>query len=540
MLLAELVAASDEVAATRSRKAKNATLVRTLQALDPLELAAGVAYLSGEPRQERLDLGPSAVFGVEATPAAEPSLTVADVDTTLQAIADVEAGTGSRTRRLDLLADLLGRATGHEQDFLRRLVLRELRQGALAGLLTQAIAAAAGLPEASVRRAAMLTGDLRRTAVAALTEGEAALAEFGLEVGTALQPMLAQTAASVAEAMADLGEVAVDAKLDGARVQVHRDGDEVRVFTRNLLEVSQRLPDVVAAARSLPVTSVVLDGEALALDEQGRPAAFQDTMQQFGTDASAPSARRAGGQRASEAPGKVGPGGKTEKGDPARRMSVRFFDVLHVDGRDVIDLPLRERIAVLAEAVPPELRIEQLLTADPAEAHEFLRRTLEAGHEGVMVKDLDSPYEAGRRGAAWRKVKPVHTLDLVVLAVEWGSGRRKGWLSNLHLGAYDPEADDFVMLGKTFKGLTDELLTWQTEQLLARETRREGHVVHVRPELVVEIALDGMVRSPRYPGGLAMRFARVRGYRPDKDPRDADTIATARALHAGALPPPID
>ncbi|MBS3941178.1 MAG: ATP-dependent DNA ligase [Actinobacteria bacterium] len=514
MLLSELVTVSDEVAATRSRKAKNAALVRALQALEVDELAAGVAYLSGEPRQDRLDLGPSAVFGIEATPADEASLTVGEVDTTLQAIADVAAGPGSRTRRLELLADLLGRATGPEQDFLRRLVLRELRQGALAGLLTQAIAAAADVPEAAVRRAAMLTGDLRRIAVAALTQGESALAEFGLEVGTALQPMLAQTAASVAEAMADLGEVAVDAKLDGARVQVHRHGDAVRVFTRNLLDVTHRVPDVVAAARSLPVTSIVLDGEALALDEQGRPAAFQDTMQQFGT----------------------APSGESS----AVPLSVRFFDVLHVDGRDVIDLPLRERIGVLAEAVPPDLRIEQLMTADPAEAHEFLRRTLAAGHEGVMVKDLDSPYDAGRRGAAWRKIKPVHTLDLVVLAVEWGSGRRKGWLSNLHLGAYDPEADDFVMLGKTFKGLTDELLTWQTEQLLARQTRREGHVVHVRPELVVEIALDGMVRSPRYPGGLAMRFARVRGYRPDKDPRDADTIGTARALHAGELPPPID
>jgi DNA ligase-1 len=513
MLLSELVAVSDEVAATRSRKAKNAALVRALQALEADELAAGVAYLSGEPRQDRLDLGPSAVFGIEAAPADRASLTVGDVDATLQAIADVAAGPGSRTRRLDLLADLLGRATGPEQDFLRRLVLRELRQGALAGLLTQAIATAADVPETVVRRAAMLTGDLRRIAVAALTEGEAALAEFGLEVGTALQPMLAQTAASVAEAMAALGEVAVDAKLDGARVQVHRNGDEVRVFTRNLLDVTHRVPDVVAAARSLPVTSIVLDGEALALDVEGRPAAFQDTMQQFGSEPT---------------------------GSSAVPLSTRFFDVLHVDGRDVIDLPLRERIGVLASAVPGDLRIAQLLTDDPTEAHEFLRRTLAAGHEGVMVKDLGSPYEAGRRGAAWRKVKPVHTLDLVVLAVEWGSGRRKGWLSNLHLGAYDPDADDFVMLGKTFKGLTDELLTWQTEQLLARETRREGHVVHVRPELVVEIALDGMVRSPRYPGGLAMRFARVRGYRPDKDAREADTIATARALHAGELPPPID
>ncbi|MFA9431342.1 ATP-dependent DNA ligase [Egicoccus sp. AB-alg2] len=516
MLLSELVAVSAEVAATRSRKAKNAALVSALQALEVDELAAGVAYLSGEPRQDRLDLGPSAVFGIEVAPADTPTLTVADVDATLQQVADVPAGTGSRARRLQLLSDLLARATAEEQDFLRRLVLRELRQGALAGLLTQAIAAAAGLPEATVRRAAMLTGDLRLTAVRALTEGESALEGFGLVVGTPLQPMLAQTAGSVAEAIGELGEVAVDAKLDGARVQVHRDGDVVRVFTRNLLDVTHRVPEVVEATLKLRAEQAVLDGEAIALDGEGRPRAFQETMQRFGREREVASV-------SAEVP-----------------LQVRFFDVLHADGRDVLDLSLRERIGVLAATVPDELRIDQLLTHDATEAQEFLRRTLAAGHEGVMVKDLDAPYEAGRRGAAWRKVKPVHTLDLVVLAAEWGSGRRRGWLSNLHLGAYDPDADDFVMLGKTFKGLTDEVLTWQTEQLLARETSRSGHVVHVRPELVVEIALDGLVRSPRYPGGLAMRFARVRGYRPDKEPREADTIATVRALYAGELPPPID
>ncbi|MFA9444793.1 ATP-dependent DNA ligase [Egicoccus sp. AB-alg6-2] len=516
MLLSELVAVSAEVAATRSRKAKNAALVTALRALDRDELEAGVAFLSGEPRQERLDLGPSGVFGIDAEPADDATLTVGEVDATLQAIADVEAGTGSRSRRLQLLADLLARATPQEQEFLRRLVVRELRQGALSGLLTQAVATAAELPEAAVRRAAMLTGDLRRTAVAALTEGAAGLETFRLELGTPLQPMLAQTAATVADAMADLGEVVVDAKLDGARVQVHRNGDAVHAFTRNLLEVTHRVPEVVEAARALAATRVVLDGEVLALDDEGRPHAFQDTMQRFGTE--------------------VAP----ERPADEMRLQVRFFDLLHVDGRDLIDLPLRERLAELADVVPASLRIDQLRTADPAEAHEFLRGTLAAGHEGVMVKDLDAAYEAGRRGAAWRKVKPVHTLDLVVLAAEWGSGRRRGWLSNLHLGAYDPDRDVFVMLGKTFKGLTDSVLAWQTEQLLARETHREGHVVHVRPELVVEIALDGLVRSPRYPAGLAMRFARVRGYRPDKDPRDADTVATARALHAGEVPPPID
>ncbi|GGI06392.1 ATP-dependent DNA ligase [Egicoccus halophilus] len=515
MLFSELVAVSAEVGATRSRKAKTALLTAALRRLAGDELAAGVAFLSGEPRQDRLDLGPSAVGGVEVAAADTATLTVREVDDVLQRIADVAAGTGSRARRLALLRDLLGRATADEQDYLRRLVLRELRQGALAGVLTPAIATTADVPEAAVRRAAMLTGDLRRTAVAALTGGADALARFGLEIGTPLQPMLARTATSVAEAVGELGEVVVDAKLDGARVQVHRDGDRVRVFTRNRLEVTSRVPEVVAVARSLPLQAVVLDGETLALDGQGRPRAFQDTMQRFGREHDLEAA-------SADVP-----------------LQVRFFDVLHLDGRDVLDLPLRDRLEVLARAVPAALRIDQLVTSDAADAQAFLRATLEAGHEGVMVKDLDAPYEAGRRGAAWRKVKPVHTLELVVLAAEWGSGRRRGWLSNLHLGAYDPDTDGFVMLGKTFKGLTDELLGWQTEQLLARQTTRDGPVVHVRPELVVEIALDGLVRSPRYPAGLAMRFARVRGYRPDKAPRQADTIATVRALHAGELPPPI-
>jgi DNA ligase 1 len=515
VLLTELVDVSQQVAGTRSRNRKVALLAAALRGLGADELEAGVAFLAGEPRQERLDLGPAAVYGVEASPAPTSSLTVGEVDAALGAIADVPAGAGSRTRRLELLGGLLARATADEQRFLRGLVLRELRQGALEGILTQAIAVASGVAEGPVRRAAMLTGDLRRTARTALDGGEEALAAFRLVVGTPLQPMLARTAASVVEAVGELGEVVIEAKLDGARVQVHRDRDDVAVFTRNLLDVSHRVPEVVDAALALPVTSAVLDGEALALGPDGRPLAFQDTMQRFGRERDLDEVRT------------------------AVPLSVRFFDVLHLDGRDVLDLPLRRRLDVLRAAVPPDLLVEQLVTADPDEAHGFLRETLRAGHEGVMVKDLDAAYEAGRRGAGWRKVKPVHTLDLVVLAAEWGSGRRRGWLSNLHLGCRADDGEGFVMLGKTFKGLTDEVLTWQTEQLLARETRREGHVVHVRPELVVEIALDGLVRSPRYPGGLALRFARVRGYRPDKGPEAADTLATVRALHAGELEPPI-
>jgi DNA ligase 1 len=524
MQLTELVAASSTVGATRSRTAKVTAMAEVLQHASVDLLPVVVAYLSGEPRQDRLDLGPAAVFGVEVDPVASPQLSVADVDTALQTIADTPAGTGSRTRRIATLTDLLARATADEQDWLRRLAVRELRQGALAGLLTAAIARAADVPEAEVRRAAMLSGDLRTTAVVALTEGREGLGRFRLAVGTPLEPMLAATAASVTDALRDAtsgdtaGPVVVEAKLDGARVQVHRDGDDVVVYTRNLNDVTHRMPEVVAAARGLPVHSVVLDGEALALDAAGRPRRFQETMSRVGREHDL-------ADHAGEVP-----------------LTVRFFDVLHRDGRDVLDLPLRERLEVLAAAVPEPLRVDQLVTDDVAAAEAFLATTLAAGHEGVMVKALEAPYEAGRRGSSWRKVKPVHTLDLVVLAAEWGSGRRRGWLSNLHLGARAEDGDPFdvevagqrfTMLGKTFKGLTDDTLTWQTEQLLARETTRSGHVVHVRPDLVVEIALDGFVRSTRYAGGIALRFARVRGYRPDKDPEDADALATARAIFTG-------
>jgi DNA ligase 1 len=535
--LEELVATSAAVAATRSRRAKTDALVAALRTAEVGELPALVSYLSGEPRQERLDLGPAAVFGVEVPPAETSTLTVADVDDAFQTIADTPAGAGSRTRRVTVFGELLRRATATEQDWLRRLAVRELRQGSLAGLLTAAIGRAADVPEPVVRRAAMLSGDLRRTAVVALTGGASELATFRLEIGTPLEPMLAATAGSVAEALAaatgdDGGPVIVEAKLDGARVQVHRDAETITVFTRNLNDVTHRLPEVVAAARSLDVETIVLDGEALALDEDGRPLAFQDTMSRVGREHDLDA--HAGGTP----------------------LSVRFFDVLHVDGEDVLDQPLAERLEVLARTVPAPLRVDQLVTDDVSEAETFAATTLAAGHEGVVVKAVGAGYEAGRRGASWRKVKPVHTLDLVVLAAEWGSGRRRGWLSNLHLGALAEDGDPadvvapdgtrFTMLGKTFKGLTDETLAWQTEQLRAREVRRDatptaesgsGHVVHVRPELVVEIALDGFVRSTRYRGGLAMRFARVRGYRPDKGPRDADTMAAARAIASGAQLP---
>jgi DNA ligase 1 len=524
MRLAELVEVSRAIAATRSRTRKLGLLAEALAALADDELEVGVAFLAGEPRQDRLDLGPGAVFGVDVAPAVDPTLSVTAVDAALQAIADVPAGTGSRTRRIALLADLLARATTPEQDWLRALILRELRQGALEGLLVQALARATDLPEPALRRAAMLSGDVRVVARAAVTGGAAALEAFRLRLGTPLRPMLASTAGDVGEAVGDGGEVLVDTKLDGARVQVHRAGDEVAVFTRNLNEVTHRLPEVVAFARSLPVGQVVLDGEVLAVGRDGRPRPFQETMQRVGSE------QEAGPVRGS------------------LPLEVRCFDVLHLDGEDVLDLPLGERRTLLEAVVSAEHRAAALRTDDVEAARRFLRDTLVAGHEGVLVKDLTAPYEAGRRGAAWRKVKPVHTLDLVVLAAEWGSGRRRGWLSNLHLGArvtatdgavgsLHPHAPGLVMLGKTFKGLTDEVLRWQTGQLLAREVGREGHAVLVRPDLVVEIALDGFVRSTRYPGGLALRFARVRRYRPDKSAAEADTLAMARAIHAGTVTP---
>jgi DNA ligase-1 len=408
-----------------------------------------------------------------------------------------------------LLDALFASATEAEQDFLRRLLLRELRQGSTEGLMTEAVARASGAPIDLVRRAIMVGGDLVQGAAIALDQGETGLAKIGLEVLRPIQPMLASTAADVEAAFAGQADggpaaMSVEAKLDGARVQVHRLGDEIRVFTRNLNDATERLPDVVAVVAALPVSSVILDGEAIALDSSGRPLAFQATMSRFGTGAPAT--------------------------DPAGRRPLvpRFFDVIHLDGEDLIDRPLEDRLTAL-DSLPGDLLVDRVVTADVATAQRFTERVLAAGHEGVMVKRLDAPYAAGVRGAAWLKVKPVHTLDLVVLAVEWGSGRREGWLSNLHLGARHPDGG-FVMLGKTFKGLTDAMLAWQTEHLLGLETARHGHVVEVRPELVVEIALDGVQVSPRYPGGVALRFARVKGYRPDKRPDEADTIETVLAL----------
>lgn len=504
MLFVEIAAVSGAVAATSKRSEKTTAMAEVIARLDPTEIEAAVGFLSGTLRQGRIGTGWRSVSSVDFTSAPKPSLTIVDVDETMTRL-QATTGAGSVAARADLLADLLNRATNAEADMIRQLLSGGVRQGALGGVVTEAVAKAAGVKAALLRRASMLAGDLGEAALVALTDGADGLAAIRLRVGTPVQPMLAATADDVASAVEELGRVSVEWKLDGARIQVHRSGDEVRIYTRNLNDITDRLPEVVETVRGFEATSFVLDGETLALDENDRPRAFQDTMSRFGRD---------------------------EESGWYATMQPRFFDLLELDGDDLIDVALEVRLGRL-HALAPDHRIPGVVTTDVAEARAVEAEALAQGHEGVMVKGADSRYEAGRRGKSWRKVKPVHTLDLVVLGCEWGHGRRTGWLSNLHLGARDPATGEFVMVGKTFKGLTDELLTWQTEQLLRREVSREGITVFVRPELVIEIAVDGAQSSTRYPGGAALRFARVKGYRSDKDPEEADTIDAVRSLLPG-------
>ncbi|WP_026360816.1 ATP-dependent DNA ligase [Amycolatopsis nigrescens] len=499
MLLADVVAASAALAATRSRKVKIATLAELLRAATPDELGAVAAFLTGQPTQGRIGTGWRTLSELETAPAAAPELTVSEVDTALGEVADA-AGSGSTGRRAGTLRALFGRATAGEQDFLFRLLTGELRQGALEGVMLDAVAAAAEVPGEAVRRAFMLSGQLPVTALAAMSGGELALAELRLRLGRPIRPMLASPAESLEIALAENPSAIVEYKMDGARVQVHRDGDEVHVYTRTLREITGHVAELVELVRALPCESVVLDGETLALTDDGRPRPFQETMSRFGST----------------------------REEQVRALLLRpyFFDCLHLDGVDLLDAPLHERNAALRKVAGEHVIPGQVGVSGAAK---LLEDALAAGHEGVMVKALDSPYAAGRRGRAWLKVKPVHTLDLVVLAAEWGHGRRTGYLSNLHLGARDPDGGPPIMVGKTFKGLTDELLTWQTAKFQEIEARRTDWTVYVRPELVVEIELDGAQTSTRYPGGLALRFARVVRYRPDKDPADADTIDAVRA-----------
>ena len=520
MRLAELVQVSADLAATSARNEKIALLSELLRRLDAAEISIGVAYLSGHLRQGRIGLGWAALSAAadDAPSAAQSSLfdaleakpdgplTLAEVDQAFEQISDV-SGARSQAARAALLRSIFQRASAEERDFLSRLVMGELRQGALGGIMVEAVSRASGTPIGEVRRAAMVSGDLEAVAVAALQEGAGALDRFGLRVFQPVLPMLAQPADDLGAALERLGTAALEHKLDGARIQVHRSGDQVRVYSRQLNDVTAAVPEVALAALQLPLADAILDGETIALGKDGRPLPFQQTMRRFGRTLDVEAAR-------AELP-----------------LETRFFDVLHLDGEDWVHRPASERFAAL-EARAAAYLVPRIVTANLETANAFYDEALRLGHEGLMAKALDAPYEAGGRGFAWLKVKPAHTLDLVVLAVEWGSGRRQGWLSNIHLGARD-EQGGFVMLGKTFKGMTDEILEWQTKTFQGLATSTEGHVVHVRPEIVVEVAFNDVQESPRYPGGMALRLARVKRYRPDKGPAEADTVATVREILAG-------
>jgi DNA ligase-1 len=535
MLLQRVVRASAAVASSPGRLAKIAEIAGLLREVPPAEIPIAVAFLSGELTQRQIGVGYAAIIdllgpapGLDdprqsgvAPPAQAATLTLTDADAAFGVIGAL-AGPGSQAQRRERLAELLGRATADEREFLVRLLGGELGQGALAGVMTEAIASAAGVPAAAVRRANQVGGSLALVATAALTrddpqQAELALGAITLQVGRPLRPMLAASAATIEAAMERISPAAVEWKIDGIRVQIHRSGGDVRVFTRTLDDITTRVPEIVEAARSLGVTAAVLDGEAVALRPDGRPQPFQVT--------SARTASQADVARLTE----------------QTPLTPFLFDLLHLDGEDLLDAPASERFARLAAVAPPELVIPRIVTAEPAEAERFFREAIGLGHEGVVIKSLGATYGAGRRGSDWVKVKPRHTLDLVVLAAEWGHGRRQGWLSNLHLGARDDATGGTVMLGKTFKGLTDALLAWQTTRLLelADPPRPAGAaparhgVVRVRPELVVEIAFDGVQASSRYPGGVALRFARVLRYRDDKTAAEADTIETVRALWSG-------
>jgi DNA ligase-1 len=507
-LLAELVDTSHRVGEHAARRTKIAGMADFLRTLAPGEIDIGVSYLAGVTRQGRSGVGYVLIRDAQpATNAEDPGLTLAQVDATLDEIART-GGSGSVAERTRLLSTLFAKATAREQAFLGRLLLGELRQGALEGLMIEAVAAAADVPTQSVRRAAMIAGGIASVASPALTEGEAGLSRFAIALFRPLAPMLAQPAEDIADAMTRIPLAALEWKLDGARVQVHKNGDEVRVYTRAGNEVTAAAPEIVAVVQRARARSLILDGEAIALKSNGAPYAFQDTMRRFGRVLDIEAMRM------------------------TMPLSVFFFDCLHLDTDDLTPKPAAARFEAMTAVLPADVLIRRLITGEVPAAEAFYGDALERGHEGVMVKAVDAPYEPGARSAMWLKVKRVHTLDLVVLAAEWGHGRRKGWLSNLHLGAIDPTSGEFVMLGKTFKGMTDAMLAWQTEELLKRELTRDDWTVHVRPELVVEISFNDLQASPRYPGGLALRFARVKGYRPDKKAQEADSIATVRAIYA--------
>jgi DNA ligase 1 len=504
MLLASAVETSRRVADTPKRLEKIDLLARLIRQLSPDEIEIVVLFLSGQTRQGRIGIGYAALRDARHSPAPVASLEILNVDAILESIMTT-SGSGSQRRRGELLEDLFSRASEPEQQFLAGLLAGELRQGALEGVMAEAVAKAAGLPAERVRRASMLAGDVAKVARAAMEHGEAGLAQYDVELFRPVQPMLAQSADDVPEALASVGEAALEYKMDGARVQVHKSGDDVRVYSRGLKDVTPAVPELVEAARALPAGNLILDGEAISLQPDGRPQPFQTTMRRFGRKLDVDRLRE-------ELP-----------------MTPFWFDLLYLNGRSLLDEPQARRFAALSDLSRANL-IPGLVTNDPEAAREFLEQAIKRGHEGIMAKALDARYAAGARGASWVKVKRARTLDLVILAAEWGSGRRKGWLSNLHLGARDTEKGAFAMLGKTFKGLTDEMLAWQTQHLLGLEIGRDSYTVYVKPELVAEIAFNEIQVSPRYASGLALRFARVKRYRTDKTAAQADTFETVQRL----------
>ena len=508
-LVVELVDASQRVGEHSARRAKIAHIADLLRRLEPGEIEIGVSYLAGAIRQGRSGIGYALIRDARpAGNATAPTLTLIEVDAVLEQIARA-GGPGSMAQRVRLLSELFVRATAREQEFLTRLLQGELRQGALEGLMIEAVAAAAEVPADSVRRAAMVAGGITTVAATALVEGTAGLSRYAIALFQPLAPMLAQPADDIEDAMSRIPMAALEWKLDGARVQVHKDGDDVRIYSRTGNDVTGAAPEIVSAVRSAGARALILDGEAIALRPDGAPYPFQETMSRFGRALDIEAMRA------------------------KMPLSVFFFDCLRRDDQDLVPLPASARFRSLTAALPAELVTPRLVTSELSAAQAFYDDAVARGHEGVMVKALDVPYDPGARSASWLKVKRSHTLDLVVLAAEWGHGRRRGWLSNLHLGAIDPASGEFVMLGKTFKGMTDVMLAWQTEELLKREIARDEWTVRVRPELVVEVVFNDLQASPRYPGGLALRFARVKGYRPDKKASDADTMDVVRAIYAG-------
>jgi DNA ligase-1 len=506
MRLEALVETSETVRSTSRKKEKISLISGLLRRARGREISLAACFLSGQVPQGRLGIGWRIIEEVsrDLRPAVDPSLELTEVDRFLEDVA-AEKGQGSLHRKKRLLGELLSRAAARERGFLVGLILGEIRQGALEGLVVEAVASASGLKADGVRQALMFSGDIGEVARAALWEGAAGLGRFGPELFRPISPMLANPAEGEDEALSRLGEAGWEYKIDGARIQLHKRAEEVRIFTRHLKEVTASLPEIVALATALPMERAIFEGEAVALQPNGKPSRFQITMRRFG---------------------RIQDVKRMQEEIP---LTPYFFDLLYLDGESLSQRPYGERFGMLLERVPSEHMIRRIVTGDAERARDFLARSLQAGHEGLVAKGLDSPYMAGQRGFHWLKIKPARTLDLVVLAAEWGHGRRKGWLSNLHLGARDPQGG-FVMLGKTFKGLTDDMLRWLTERLQTLETGRDDYTVHVRPELVVEVAFSDLQESPRYPGGLALRFARVKRFRQDKPPAEADTIQTARAI----------